>query len=64
MPKIISVSGNLSQITKLCVNLKSTIHKCNAVTPKAVIGEPLAKFNFGCGRLNWSLETVVNMLIC
>ena len=46
IPKIISVSGNLSQITKLCVNLKSAILKCNAVIPKVVIGEPSAVFNF------------------
>ena len=44
MPKLISVSGSLLQITKLWVNLKSTILKCKAVIPKAVIGEPLAAF--------------------
>ena len=45
MPKIISVSGSLSQITKLWVNLNSAIHKCTAVIPKAVIGEPSAVLN-------------------
>ena len=51
MPKIISVSGSLSQITKLWVNLNSAICKCRAVIPTVVIGEPLAVFNFavvGC----------------
>ena len=42
MPKISSMSGNWSQIIKLCVNLKSAIHRCNAVDPKVVIGEPSA----------------------
>ena len=42
MPKISSMSGNCSQIMKLCVNLKSAIHRCSAVDPKAVIGEPSA----------------------
>ena len=46
IPKISSVSGNLLQMTKLWVNLKSAILKCNAVIPKAVIGEPSAVFNF------------------
>ena len=36
----------MSQMTKLCVNLKSAILKCNAVIPKVVRGEPLAVFNF------------------
>ena len=39
------MSGNLLQITKLCVNLKSAILKSNAVIPKAVIHEPLPVFN-------------------
>ena len=42
MPKISSVSGNWSQIMKLCVNLKSTIHRCSAVDPKVIMGEPSA----------------------
>ena len=46
IPKIISVSGNLLQIMKLCANLKSAILKCNAVIPKVVIDEPSAVFNF------------------
>ena len=46
IPKIISVSGYLLQITKLCVNLKSAILNCNAIIPKAVIGKLLAVFNF------------------
>ena len=33
-------------MTKLWVNLKSAILKCNAVTPRPVIGEPSAVFNF------------------
>ena len=48
---MISVSGNLSQIMKLRVNLKSSILKCSTVIPKAVIGEPSAMINFavvGC----------------
>ena len=43
--KIISVSGSLSQITKLWVNLNSAILKYKAVIPRAVIGEPSAVFN-------------------
>ena len=43
--KIISVSGNLLQRTKLCVNLKSAILKCSAVIPRAVISEPSAVFD-------------------
>ena len=49
--KIISVSGSLLQIMKLWVNLKLAILECSAVIPRAVIGEPLAVFNFavvGC----------------
>ena len=45
MPKIILVSGNLLQIIKLWVNLKSAILKCNVVIPKAVISGPSAVFN-------------------
>ena len=49
--KMISVSSNLLQIMKLWVNLNSTILKCSAVIPKAIIGIPSAVFNFavvGC----------------
>ena len=38
-------------MTKLCVNLNSTILKCKAVMPRAVIGEPSAVFSLavvGC----------------
>ena len=42
MPKMSSVSGSWSLIIKLWVNLNSTIHKCSAVDPNAVIGEPSA----------------------
>ena len=42
MPKMSSVSGNWSQIIKLCVNLKSPIHRCSAMDPKEVMGEPSA----------------------
>ena len=51
MPKMSSVSGNWSQIIKLCVNLSSAILRCNAVVPIADIGEPSAVFNMavvGC----------------
>ena len=40
MLKISYVSGNWSQIMKLCVNLKSAIHRCSAVNPKVIMGEP------------------------
>ena len=43
-------------------NLQSL--KCNSVIPRAVIGELLAVFNLVVGRLNWSLETVVNVSVC
>ena len=42
MPKMSSVSGSWLQIIKLCVNLNSAIHKCSAVDPNAIIGEPSA----------------------
>ena len=45
------MSGNLLQILKLLVNLKSAILKCNAVIPKGVIGELSVVFNLvvvGC----------------
>ena len=42
MPKMSSVSGSWSQIMKLCVNLKSAIHRCSAVDPKVTMGEPSA----------------------
>ena len=42
MPKMRSVSGSWLQIIKLCVNLNSAIHKCSAVDPNAVLGEPSA----------------------
>ena len=42
MPKMSSVSGNWSQIIKLCVNLNSAILRCNAVDPIADIGDSLA----------------------
>ena len=37
-----SVSGSWLQIIKLCINLISAIHKCSAVDPNAVMGEPSA----------------------
>ena len=46
IPKIISVSGNLLQMMKLWVNLKSAILKCNAIIAKAVMSKPSAVFNF------------------
>ena len=51
MLKMSYVSGNWLQIIKLCVNLKSVILRCIAVTPIADIGEPSAVFNLavvGC----------------
>ena len=42
MLKISSVSGNWSQIMKLCMNLKPVICRHSAVDPKVVMGEPSA----------------------
>ena len=45
------MSGNWSQIIKLCVNLKDAICRCYAVDPKVAMGEPSAVFNLaamGC----------------
>ena len=63
MPKIISISGSLLQITKLWVNLNSAVHKCRAVMPKAVIGEPSVVFNLAVVCCMGGLETVLNVLI-
>ena len=46
-----SVSGNWLQIIKLCMNLKSAMHRCSAVDPKVVMGEPSVVFSLaavGC----------------
>ena len=51
MLKISSVSGSWSQIVKLCVNLKSAIHRCSAVDPNVIMGEPSAMLSLatvGC----------------
>ena len=40
MANISSMLGNWSQIMKLCINLKSAIHRCSALDPKVVMGEP------------------------
>ena len=51
MLKISSVLGSWSQIMKLCVNLKSAIHRCSTVGPKVIMGEPSAVLNLaavGC----------------
>ena len=51
MLNISSVSGSWLQIMKLWVNLKSAMHRCNAVDPKVVIGEPSVVFSLadvGC----------------
>ena len=51
MPKISSVSGSWLQIMKLCVNLKSAIHRCSAVNPNVIMGEPSAALSLaavGC----------------
>ena len=45
IPNRTSVSGSLSHIMKLWVNLKSTILRWSAVIPKAVISDPSAVFN-------------------
>ena len=45
------MSGNWLQIIKLCVNLKSAMHRCSAVDPKVAMGEPSAVFSLaamGC----------------
>ena len=42
MPKISSVSRSWSQTMKLCVNLKSAIHRYSAVDPEVIMGEPSA----------------------
>ena len=44
-PKFISVSGNLSQMMKLCVNLNSAILRWSVVIPNTIIGDPSAVFN-------------------
>ena len=51
MLKMSSVSGNWLQMIKLWMNLKSAIHRCSAVDPKVVMGEPSAVFSLaamGC----------------
>ena len=51
MPKMSSVSGNWLQMIKLCVNLKSAMHRCSAIDPKVVMGEPSVVFSLaavGC----------------
>ena len=40
MPKMNSVSGNLSHMMKLCVNLNFAIRRCMAVVPMADMGDP------------------------
>ena len=45
IPNIISVSGNLSHIIKLWVNLKSMILRWSFVIPKAINGDPSSVFN-------------------
>ena len=32
---------------KLCLNLNSAIHRCSAVDPNVVLGEPSAVFSLG-----------------
>ena len=60
---MISVFGNLLQIMKFWVNIKSAILKCRAVIPKAVIGKPSTVFNLGVIGCMGVLK-IVNMLIC
>ena len=62
MLKIISVSGSQLQITKLWVNLKSTILKCMAVIPRAIIGKPSAVFSLAVVAVG-GLVTVFNVLV-
>ena len=45
MPKMSSVSSSWLQIIKLCANLNSAIHRCNADDPSTNVGEPSAVFN-------------------
>ena len=45
IPKMNSVSGNLLQIMKLCVNLNFAMCKCMAVVPIADIGDLSAVFS-------------------
>ena len=61
--KMISVSGSLSQITKLWVNLNSGVLKCKAVIPSAVMGGTICSVQFGCSGLYGGLVTVSNILV-
>ena len=64
MPKIISVSGNLSQTMKKCVNLKSSILRWSAIIPNAVVGNPSAVFNVVVVASKGCFKTVIYELIC
>ena len=46
IPNSISMSGSLSHIMKLGVNLKSAILSGSTIIPNAVIDDPSAVFNF------------------
>ena len=52
MPKMSSVSGSWLQIIKLCVNLNSAIHRCNAVDPSADMVEPSAVLNLALHKVS------------
>ena len=56
--------GSWSQIIKLCVNLKSAIHRCSAVDPKVIMGEPSASVELSCGRLYGCFVAVFNPFVC
>ena len=68
IPNIISVSGSLSHMMKLWVNLKSTILRWSAVIPNAVIGDLSAVFNLvvvgyigilKLSSINWYVEYMI-----
>ena len=69
---IISVSGSLSQMMKLWVNLKSVILRWSSVIPNAMIGDPSAVFNsvvVGCmgviklSSINWYVEYLIRGML-
>ena len=63
MPKMSCVSGSWLQIIKLCVNLNSAIHRCNAVDPSADMGGAICGVQFICGGLYGGLVAILNFLV-
>ena len=57
------MSGSWSQIMKLCVNLKCAIHRCSAVDPKVIMGEPSAVLRLACGRLYGCCVAIFNPFV-